>query len=237
MHSSLLSPSFSHILSTHFSQILLFHAFFQLLFLTILQPLFLPLLTFFPPFFFTNCFYFFLPRWLVSNKRFKISRSCTTFAPGNLKATADNSDYKALVNYWIDSKYTLRYSGGLVPDIYHILTKVTTTYLVSVTSSCMVVWCHGHWGCELLYVLPLNHSKVWCTVWHYCTTYCTALQYIVVNYVTYHGLNCCPLYSTTLHRTSSHCTSFQSQSLHDTSPHHTPLHPRHSAHAGPRGDI
>ena len=46
-----------------------------------------------------------------------------TFAPGNLRASADNSAYHALVNYWIESKYTLRYSGGLVPDVYHILIK------------------------------------------------------------------------------------------------------------------
>ena len=46
-----------------------------------------------------------------------------TFAPGNLRATADNNAYQALVNYWIENKYTLRYSGGLVPDVYHILIK------------------------------------------------------------------------------------------------------------------
>ena len=46
-----------------------------------------------------------------------------TFAPGNIRATADNSAYRALVNYWIENKYTLRYSGGLVPDVYHILLK------------------------------------------------------------------------------------------------------------------
>ena len=69
-------------------------------------------------------------RWVVSSKRFTISRSCSTFAPGNLKATSDNPDYKALVNYWIDSKYALRYSGGLVPDVYHILTKVRDTVYV-----------------------------------------------------------------------------------------------------------
>jgi Fructose-1-6-bisphosphatase, C-terminal domain len=63
-------------------------------------------------------------RWIVSNKKFQIRRSCNTFAPGNLKATADNAEYKALVSYWIDNKYTLRYSGGLVPDVYHILIKV-----------------------------------------------------------------------------------------------------------------
>lgn len=45
------------------------------------------------------------------------------FAPGNLRACADRPDYLELVNYWIKEKYTLRYSGGMVPDINHILSK------------------------------------------------------------------------------------------------------------------
>lgn len=63
------------------------------------------------------------PEWVVSIPRFVIKPACRTFAPGNLRATSDNPQYKALVNYWIDNKYTLRYSGGLVPDVYHILIK------------------------------------------------------------------------------------------------------------------
>lgn len=45
------------------------------------------------------------------------------FAPGNLRACKSNTAYKDLVNYWIDEQYTLRYSGGMVPDINHILCK------------------------------------------------------------------------------------------------------------------
>ncbi len=45
------------------------------------------------------------------------------FAPGNLRACAKNPQYKALVDYWLDNQYTLRYSGGMVPDINHILVK------------------------------------------------------------------------------------------------------------------
>ncbi len=45
------------------------------------------------------------------------------FAPGNLRACADRPAYLELVNYWIKEKYTLRYSGGMVPDINHILSK------------------------------------------------------------------------------------------------------------------
>ena len=62
-------------------------------------------------------------RWIVSRPEFKISSKAKTFAPGNLRATSDNERYRMLVTYWIENKYTLRYSGGLVPDIYHILIK------------------------------------------------------------------------------------------------------------------
>lgn len=61
--------------------------------------------------------------WVVSKPSIRIAPSFKTFAPGNLRATFDNSQYKALVDYWIDNKYTLRYSGGLVPDVYHIFIK------------------------------------------------------------------------------------------------------------------
>ena len=61
--------------------------------------------------------------WIITKHHITIQTKCKTFAPGNLRATSDNLQYKELINYWIESKYTLRYSGGLVPDIYHILTK------------------------------------------------------------------------------------------------------------------
>lgn len=61
--------------------------------------------------------------WFVTVPRITIAPSCKTFAPGNLRATSDNAAYKSLVDYWIAQKYTLRYSGGLVPDVYHILVK------------------------------------------------------------------------------------------------------------------
>jgi sedoheptulose-bisphosphatase len=61
--------------------------------------------------------------WGVSVAKFTVAPKAKTFAPGNLRATADNPAYARLVQYWIDNKYTLRYSGGLVPDVYHILIK------------------------------------------------------------------------------------------------------------------
>lgn len=45
------------------------------------------------------------------------------FAPGNLRACKFRKDYLDLVNYWINEQYTLRYSGGMVPDINQIIIK------------------------------------------------------------------------------------------------------------------
>ncbi|KAJ6311855.1 hypothetical protein OIU77_013581 [Salix suchowensis] len=39
------------------------------------------------------------------------------FSPGNLRATFDNVDYDKLINYYVKEKYTLTYTGGMVPDI------------------------------------------------------------------------------------------------------------------------
>ncbi len=45
-------------------------------------------------------------------------------APANLRAAADNQAYRKLVDTWITKGYKLRYSGGMVPDVHHILAKV-----------------------------------------------------------------------------------------------------------------
>ena len=46
------------------------------------------------------------------------------FAPANIRAAAENKAYAELIQHWMASKYTLRYTGGMVPDIHHILVKV-----------------------------------------------------------------------------------------------------------------
>lgn len=45
------------------------------------------------------------------------------FAPGNLRCTRSDDKYLALVQDWIRQGRTLRYSGGMVPDLHHILSK------------------------------------------------------------------------------------------------------------------
>jgi len=60
--------------------------------------------------------------WKLSQEVFEIKEG-KMFAPGNLRACKERPDYLELVNYWIKEQYTLRYSGGMVPDINHILKK------------------------------------------------------------------------------------------------------------------
>ncbi|KAL3147327.1 hypothetical protein ABBQ32_002811 [Trebouxia sp. C0010 RCD-2024] len=45
------------------------------------------------------------------------------FSPGNLRATFDNPEYEKLISYWVGEKYTLRYTGGMVPDVFQIIVK------------------------------------------------------------------------------------------------------------------
>lgn len=45
------------------------------------------------------------------------------FSPGNLRATFDNPAYERLISYYLGEKYTLRYTGGMVPDVFQILVK------------------------------------------------------------------------------------------------------------------
>jgi sedoheptulose-bisphosphatase len=61
--------------------------------------------------------------WIVSVPQVIIQPTSKIFAPGNLRAITENTKYQNLVHYWMDNKYTLRYSGGLVPDVYHIFIK------------------------------------------------------------------------------------------------------------------
>ncbi|KAF2223080.1 sedoheptulose-1,7-bisphosphatase [Elsinoe ampelina] len=55
------------------------------------------------------------------------------FAPANLRSAAEDQKYMELVTHYIRNKYTLRYSGGLVPDIVHALVKGHGVYVSPVT--------------------------------------------------------------------------------------------------------
>lgn len=61
--------------------------------------------------------------WICSRAGVKIAEDAKIFAPANLRAAQDVPGYKKLVDHFMQNKYTLRYSGGLVPDVYQQFTK------------------------------------------------------------------------------------------------------------------
>jgi len=61
--------------------------------------------------------------WICSRERISIEPKSKIFSPANLRATQDLPEYAALVDQWMSERYTLRYTGGLVPDVYQQFTK------------------------------------------------------------------------------------------------------------------
>ncbi len=61
--------------------------------------------------------------FVLTEENVIIENSKKYFAPGNLRATTTEKSYLELMNYWMLNEYKLRYSGGMVPDINHILLK------------------------------------------------------------------------------------------------------------------
>lgn len=59
----------------------------------------------------------------LKKENLSVQPNAKYFAPGNLRAANSNPKYRTLVEGWMDAEYTLRYSGGLVPDVNHILMK------------------------------------------------------------------------------------------------------------------
>lgn len=62
-------------------------------------------------------------KWVLQRDKICIAEHKKTFAPANLRSAADNKAYSDLVTDWMSQRYTLRYSGGLVPDVHHIIAK------------------------------------------------------------------------------------------------------------------
>jgi fructose-1,6-bisphosphatase I len=61
--------------------------------------------------------------FLLLQENLTVGESVATYGPGNLRAVVDSPAYRKLVDGWLDQRLTLRYSGGMVPDIHHILVK------------------------------------------------------------------------------------------------------------------
>lgn len=60
--------------------------------------------------------------WVVSRVVQQLAEG-KLFAPANLRCTRDNEGYRKLVEHYISEGYTLRYTGGMVPDVTQIIVK------------------------------------------------------------------------------------------------------------------
>lgn len=61
--------------------------------------------------------------WEPSKKNMRIAPEGKYFSPGNIKSMKYNKGYKDAIQYWMKAAYTMRYSGGMAPDCFHIFMK------------------------------------------------------------------------------------------------------------------
>lgn len=81
------------------------------------------------------------------------------FAPANLRAAAEDPRYSQLVTKFISEKYTLRYSGGLVPDVVHALVKGHGIYLSPVTNASAAKLRHLYELCPVALIVECAEGK------------------------------------------------------------------------------
>lgn len=61
-------------------------------------------------------------KWRVTRRIEGISAG-KLYAPANMRCAQDNAGYQRLLDLWAQERYTLRYTGGMVPDICQLLVK------------------------------------------------------------------------------------------------------------------
>lgn len=61
--------------------------------------------------------------WVMSHKGMAIKPEGRYFSPGNAKSMKYNKGYRDCIQYWAKNGYTLRYSGGMAPDCFHVFMK------------------------------------------------------------------------------------------------------------------
>ena len=61
--------------------------------------------------------------WIVTTSSISVENEAKIFSPANLRAANDLPGYKRIIDQWIGQRKTLRYTGGMVPDVVGILVK------------------------------------------------------------------------------------------------------------------
>lgn len=62
-------------------------------------------------------------KWICSREKVSIAKDSKIFSPANMRAAQEVDGYAKLIDYYMTNRYTLRYSGGLVPDLCQQFTK------------------------------------------------------------------------------------------------------------------
>lgn len=52
-----------------------------------------------------------------------VADKAKTYSPGNLGSVKDEKGYRAVLDHWINDGYGMRYSGCMVADMHHVLSK------------------------------------------------------------------------------------------------------------------
>ena len=94
------------------------------------------------------------------------------FSPGNLRATFDNPNYERLISHYIGEKYTLRYTGGMVPDVFQIIVKEkgVFTNVISPSTKAKLRILFEVAPLSLLVRSPAKISSTSCPAWGSCPT-------------------------------------------------------------------
>ncbi len=61
--------------------------------------------------------------FIILRESLGVGDDAKNYSPGNLRAVNENDGYKKAMQTWLDEEKTLRYSGCMVADIHHILSK------------------------------------------------------------------------------------------------------------------
>jgi sedoheptulose-bisphosphatase len=61
--------------------------------------------------------------WICTRHQIQISTSSQIFSPANVRAAQELPGYQNLMTHYLSNRCTLRYTGGLVPDLYQQFTK------------------------------------------------------------------------------------------------------------------
>ena len=61
--------------------------------------------------------------FMLTKPDIKVAPKTKYFSPGNLQTYREDDAYRNVVDFWLNEQRTLRYSGGMAPDLNHIFCK------------------------------------------------------------------------------------------------------------------